>query len=110
MEQHVVLGDLIVKGVPHFEHVAAAVRSHHERYDGTGYPGGLKGEDIPLVGRILAVVDAYSAMAMDRPYRKALTPDQAKEELRRGAGLQFDPALVDVFIEVLGQGEAQQAA
>ena len=111
MQQHVVLSDLIVQGVPHLAHVAAAVRTHHERYDGTGYPGGLKGEQIPLVGRILAVVDAYSAMTMDRPYRKALTPDQAKEELRRGAGLQFDSELVDVFMDILaGEGETQQAA
>ena len=111
MEQHVVLSELIVKGVPHFEHVAAAVRSHHERYDGTGYPRGLRKEQIPLVGRILAVVDAYSAMTMDRPYRKALTPDQAKEELRRGAGLQFDPELVDVFTDIVAcEGKAQQAA
>ena len=75
--------------------------SHHERWDGTGYPRGLKGEAIPLAARIFAVVDAWDAMTSDRPYRKALSREQAVEELRKGAGTQFDPRIVEAFLQML---------
>ncbi len=75
--------------------------SHHERWDGTGYPRGLKGEAIPLAARIFAVVDAWDAMTSDRPYRKALSREQAVEELKRGAGTQFDPRIVEAFLQML---------
>ena len=101
MREHVVLSNLIVHGVPSLEDVSDAVYCHHERWDGTGYPRGLKGEEIPLPGRIMALVDAYSAMILDRPYRKALTPGVAVAELRRNAGTQFDPELVEPFIGLL---------
>jgi diguanylate cyclase (GGDEF)-like protein/putative nucleotidyltransferase with HDIG domain len=81
--------------------VANWVLSHHERIDGTGYPRGLKGPAIPLEGRILAVADAYEAMTADRPYRDALTNAEARAELRRGAGTQFDPSVVEAFERVL---------
>jgi HD-GYP domain-containing protein (c-di-GMP phosphodiesterase class II) len=83
---------------------------HHERYDGKGYPFGLAGDRIPLEARIFAVVDAYDAMTSDRPYRKAITHDEAIQEIVANAGTQFDPAVVQVFQEVskgmpLGEGE-----
>ena len=81
--------------------VASWVLSHHERIDGTGYPRALAGESIPLEGRILAVADAYEAMTADRPYRRALTTSEARAELRRGAGTQFDPRVVRAFERVL---------
>ncbi len=107
MREHVVLSKLIVQGVPNLQEVADAVHSHHERWDGSGYPRGLRGEEIPLLGRILAVADAYSAMILDRPYRKALSHEEAVAELGRCAGTQFDPSLVDTFIHLL---ESQQEA
>ncbi len=109
VKRHALLGEIIVKEVPHLGEVMAAVGSHHERYDGGGYPRGLKGEEIPLMGRILAVADAYAAMTADRPYRKALTPEAARAELRAVAGTQLDPAIVDAFLEVLGDGRRPMA-
>ena len=92
MRQHVVLRAHSSSRVfPTGRIYPAAVSCHHERWDGDGYPLGLAGADIPLLGRIMAVVDAYSAMILDRPYRKALPHEEAVAELRRGAGTQFDP-------------------
>lgn len=104
IKRHVPLAELLIKGVPGIADVAevlAAVGSHHERIDGGGYPRGLRGADIPLLGRILAVADAYSAMTMDRPYRAGLTPEAARAELRRVAGSQLDPELVERFLELI---------
>ena len=81
--------------------VASWVLSHHERLDGCGYPRELAGDAIPLEGRILAVADAYEAMTADRPYRRALSAAEARAELRRGTGTQFDPAVVTAFERVL---------
>ncbi len=78
-----------------------AVLHHHERWDGSGYPARKRGEDIPLLGRIMAIADAYSAMVADRPYRKGLSQAQAFEEIRRNAGTQFDPDIVETFIEAV---------
>jgi diguanylate cyclase (GGDEF)-like protein len=80
---------------------ALAVRHHHERFDGTGYPDGLRGEMIPVVARIVAVVDAYVAMTSDRPYREAIPSQAAEDQLRAGRGTQFDPRIVDAFLHVL---------
>jgi HD-GYP domain-containing protein (c-di-GMP phosphodiesterase class II) len=111
IKQHAHLGELIVKAVPHLDQVHAAIASHHERFDGSGYPHMLKGENIPLLGRILAVSDAWSAMTTDRPYRAALSPADARSELRRVAGSQLDPALVEIFLAVLeSEPEASSAA
>ena len=71
------------------------MRHHHERFDGEGYPDGLAGEEIPLAARIFSVADALDAMTTDRPYRPGFTPDRAREEIRAGAGTQFDPAVVE---------------
>jgi len=76
---------------------------HHERYDGKGYPSKLKKEKIPLGARILSVVDAYESMVSDRPYRKALSSKKIRQELLEGAGTQFDPNIVKVFLKVLGK-------
>jgi HD-GYP domain-containing protein (c-di-GMP phosphodiesterase class II) len=81
--------------------VASWVLAHHERLDGTGYPLGLEHDAIPLEGRILAVADAYEAMTADRPYRRALAEADARAELHRGTGTQFDPVVVEAFERVL---------
>lgn len=79
--------------------ITEAVLSHHERWDGTGYPNRLKGEDIPLVARIIAVVDSYDAMTSERPYKQTLTPHEAAAEISRSAGTHFDPQLTAIFVE-----------
>jgi len=112
VQRHVVLSNLIIKGIPYAEDVGDAVANHHERWDGKGYPRGLKGEEIPLLGRIMAVVDAYSAITSDRPFRKGQSHRLAIAELRRNAGTQFDPDLAEKFIEVMEsrrRGEAEAA-
>lgn len=105
IKTHVSLGEVMIKEIPDLHEVLAGVGAHHERWDGEGYPRGLAGEDIPLLGRILAVSDAYSAMTTNRPYRKALAPAEAREELRRVAGTQLDPRLVEAFLEILDEHE-----
>ncbi len=105
MQQHVRFGEMIVEGIAQISDAIEPVACHHERYDGKGYPRGLKGKEIPLLGRILAVVDAYSAMTLDRPYRRALSREQAIQELREGAGTQFDPELVRAFLAAIKADE-----
>ena len=104
---HVQIGHDLLRGVPVLEPVAQVVRHHHERYDGGGYPDGLKGDAIPLAARIVAVVDAYGAMLAPRSHRAALTREQACLELRRCAGTQFDPRVVDAFLAALDSPQAQ---
>jgi HD-GYP domain-containing protein (c-di-GMP phosphodiesterase class II) len=79
------------------------VRNHHELYDGSGYPDGLKGEEIPLLARILTIADIYDAITTDRPYRKMMSRDEAIKELRSSAGNKLDPKLVETFIELIAQ-------
>jgi putative nucleotidyltransferase with HDIG domain len=110
MQQHSVIGEAIVKPVKSLSRVVELVRCHHERYDGAGYPSALKGDQIPLGARILAVADAYDSMVTDRPYRKRLAIDEAKAELRKGVGAQHDPAIVEAFLQVLAEKEARLAA
>jgi diguanylate cyclase (GGDEF)-like protein len=98
VKHHVTLGDLIVRDLPDLEIVRAGVRHHHERWDGGGYMDRLVGEQIPLIARILAIADAFSAMTTTRPYRKALSVEQALEELRAAAGTQLDARLVESFV------------
>jgi diguanylate cyclase (GGDEF)-like protein len=100
LQRHPWIGALIVSAVPGMEGVVDAVRCHHERFDGQGYPSQFVGDEIPLLGRIMAVADAFSAMTTDRPYRMALTWADALQEIRVNRGLQFDPAIVDVFLRV----------
>ncbi len=101
VKQHVALGDLIVRELPDIAVVRAGIRNHHERWDGRGYLAGLAGKDIPLVARILAVADAFSAMTTTRPYRKALDVREAVTRLGDAAGTQLDERLVTVFIHAL---------
>ena len=110
MQQHSVIGEAIVKPVRSLQKVVALVRHHHERFDGTGYPSGLKGEAIPLGARVLAVADTWDAMITDRPYRKRLSAEDAKLELKRCAGRQHDPAVVDAFLRVLAEKEQRLTA
>lgn len=101
MRYHPILGEKIVAGIPYLNGVARqVVAAHHERWDGRGYPRGLAGPRIPLSARIFAVADAFDAMTNDRPYRKALTFQISVSEIVQGAGTQFDPALVDAFVEL----------
>ncbi len=101
MKQHVVLSELIVAQVAPSSDILDAVRYHHERWDGKGYPYGLSGTAVPLEGRIMIIADASSAMYLDRPYRKGVSREALIEELRRNRGTQFDPALADLFIAAL---------
>ncbi len=94
VRQHAELGAFMVANLGLDPRTVQAVRHHHERWDGKGYPDGLSGEAIPILARILATVDAYDAMTMPRPYRPPRTPEEALEELRRGSGSQFDPRVV----------------
>ncbi len=106
MKIHPVVGAEILSQVKFPYPVVPVVRHHHERWDGKGYPDGLKGEEIPLTARILSVVDCFDAVREDRQYRRAMTRQQAIDLLREGAGTQFDPKVVEVFIEHLPQFEA----
>ena len=99
VKQHVTLGDMIVRDLPNIELVRAGVRHHHERWDGRGYLHALAGEDIPLVARILAVGDAFSAMTTTRPYRRALGVEEALRRIEDAAGTQLDEILVRSFVD-----------
>src|SRR3989441_7671054 len=101
MRRHPILGYEILAPVPIPEVVKLAVRHCHERWDGTGYPDGLAGSEIPIAARVILVADAYEAMVTDRPYRQARSPLRAIEELQRGAGTQFDPEVVGTFLRIL---------
>lgn len=99
LKRHSEIGYRIAKSVPELINIADYILAHHERWDGNGYPQGLEGENIPLLSRILAVVDSYDAMINDRPYRKALSKDETIKELLTNAGKQFDPDIVKIFVE-----------
>lgn len=101
IRKHPVIGNRIISPVTFLNPVAPMILYHQEWWNGQGYPEGLKEEEIPLGARIVAVIDAFDAMCSDRPYRKAMPPEYALNELKRGAGIQFDPKIVKVFIEVL---------
>ena len=103
MRQHPVIGERILSAVEGLEKVARAVRHEHERWDGGGYPDGLSGEEIPLASRIVLACDAWHALVSDRPYREALAHDVALAELRRCAGSQFDPVVVDTLLATLAE-------
>jgi HD-GYP domain-containing protein (c-di-GMP phosphodiesterase class II) len=97
MRTHCDIGYQVLERIPFLREASEIVLSHQEKYDGTGYPRSLKGEQIPLGARVFAVADTLDAMISDRPYRKALPLPEAKEEIRRHAGTQFDPQVVEVF-------------
>ncbi len=109
MRGHPELGYMILRAVDGLDHVLDIVLHHHERYDGTGYPHGLKGDAISLPARVVGVVDAFTAMTSDRPYRKGMPQEAAVAELRRNAGGQFDPVVVQALVDLLeAQGVAGQ--
>jgi two-component system cell cycle response regulator len=101
MRRHTIIGERILQAAPALRSVARLVRSSHERWDGAGYPDGLLGQEIPLGARVVAVCDAFDAMTTNRPYRKRIGEPAALSELRRCAGTQFDPAVVEAFVRVL---------
>ncbi len=100
MDLHPLIGESILRPIELLWPLLPGVRSHHEHYDGTGYPDGLKGNAIPVEARIMAVADAFDAMTSDRPYRRALSEQAALDELRRNAGTHFDPRVVAAFEEI----------
>ena len=106
MREHPSIGAEIVGAIGSLSHLASAVRAEHERWDGGGYPDGLAGEAVPLASRICFVCDAWHAMTSDRPYRRALTTEQARIEIERHAGTQFCPTTVAALIRVLDREAA----
>ena len=103
IQDHPLIGHNILKSITAMPEIAQGARWHHERYSGGGYPDGLIGEDIPLIARIICVADAYDAMTSDRVYRPALTKAQAREEILKCRGTQFDPHLTDLMIDIIDQ-------
>lgn len=99
MRQHPEIGRKILSGIPHLDQAAEIVLCHEERFDGSGYPGGIAGESIPLWARVFAVIDTLDAMTSDRSYRKGLSFDSAKAEILRMSATQFDPGIVEVFLK-----------
>lgn len=99
IKKHTNYGEEILNHIKHFKNVITGVKYHHERYDGRGYPDGVKGEDIDITARIIAIADTFDAMTTDRPYRKGLSFEAAFEELKRCSGTQFDPELVNAFLK-----------
>ena len=106
---HPALGEAIVRDIAALRDAALAVRHHHERFDGTGYPDGLAAKAIPVEARIVAAAAAYAAITGGRPYAPARSPEDAALELRRGTGSQFDPAAVGALLDVLGITAASDA-
>ena len=105
MKQHPVIGERMLTSVEFLSDLLPAIRNHHERHDGKGYPDGLAGEEIPFFARCIAVADAYDAMTTDRPYRKALTSQEAKAELFRLRNMQWEAIAVDAFLVILDNNE-----
>jgi ribonuclease P protein subunit RPR2 len=103
MRTHPLIGYQMVAAIPFLHNAAEIVRSHHEMFDGSGYPEGLRGDEIPMPARVFAVVDAFDAMTTDRPYRTALSVEEAAAELTRMAGTQFDPDVVAAFVPLCGR-------
>jgi putative nucleotidyltransferase with HDIG domain len=106
MKTHSEIGYNILRSSPSLKHAAEVVRSHHERYDGSGYPRGLKGDEICIGARVFAVVDAYDTMRTTRVYRNPVGSEEASAEVRRCSGTQFDPQIVDAFLECREEMEA----
>jgi HD-GYP domain-containing protein (c-di-GMP phosphodiesterase class II) len=103
VREHPLKGTLFIVGIENLSHIVPVILHHHERWDGTGYPGRLKGEQTPLHARIVCIADAFDAMLTNRSYREGLDKQTAIKELQKEKGTQFDPFLVDVFIECLNE-------
>jgi len=108
IKKHPEVGYRIANSTPELRHIADFILCHHERWDGKGYPQGLSGKEIPLVSRIISIVDAYDAMTQDRAYRKAMPKEEAIAEIIKNAGTQFDPEIAKIFIsEVVNSSEKE---
>ncbi len=105
IKTHPIEGEKITRTIPYLKDVSKIIRHHHERIDGKGYPDGLKGEEIPLFSRIIAICDSYDAMTSDRPYRKGLSKEEAIEELKKYKGTQFDERFTEIFLKILEEEE-----
>jgi len=99
IRKHPEVGYRIALTIPELQNIAGYILCHHERWDGKGYPQGLIGEEIPYISRLISVIDAFDAMTEDRPYKKAISMEDAKNEILKNAGTQFDPAVAKVFVE-----------
>ncbi len=108
VRRHPLIASAILEPIEELSGIIADIRHHHERYDGRGYPDGLKGEEIPLGARILCVADCFDAMTSARPYHESRSEDEAREELNRCSGTQFDPEVVDRLLEVLDENAARR--
>lgn len=108
MKTHTEIGYRIAKATMGLSHVAEEILSHHERYDGSGYPRGLSGEDIPILSRIINIIDSYDVMTHSRTYKEAFSKDYAIEELKRCSGTQFDPRLVEIFLSLLEENVPEE--
>lgn len=104
MKKHPVIGERILMPLEKLKSIAKVVRHHHERFDGKGYPDGLKGEEIPVGSRILAIADSYDAMTSARPYRPPMIPESAAEEIKKNLGTQFDPQFGEIFLGLFYSG------
>jgi HD-GYP domain-containing protein (c-di-GMP phosphodiesterase class II) len=108
IQQHPIIGAEIMDNLGLWHREKQIVRGHHERYDGTGYPDRLKGDDIPVLARILSIADVYDALASDRAYRRRMEDDKILHIMYSGAGSQFDPDMVDVFRKLYESGEVTE--
>lgn len=100
-KKHPEIGYRILQTIPQLNPIASMVRSHHEWWDGYGYPQSLKGTQIPILSRIITILDSYDVMTNKRPYKDPMTTSEAIDELKRCSGTQFDPELVDIFISII---------
>ena len=103
MKSHPQIGEEILKHISEIPGIETGARWHHEKYDGTGYPDGLKGKEIPLAARVIGVADAYDAMASKRSYRNVLPQEVVRAEIEKGKGTQFDPEIADKMIEMIDE-------
>ena len=101
MKKHTFIGSDILSNSDTFKNIIPIVKYHHERYDGKGYPEGLKGEEIPLLTRIVSIADSFDAMTSNRVYRKQLEMDVVRNEIENGSGTQFDPNITNIFLDIL---------
>ncbi len=110
IENHAGLGSKLLDRVQKMSSIIPGIRHHHERFDGRGYPGGLSGKNIPLLARIIAIADAYDAMTNRRSYHQPKETSEALQELKRCAGTQFDPDLIQCFVELIEELERNKEA